>query len=144
MALIHWNPWEVFEEMDRFFREDFPSLFPRRTAGFVPSVDIYEKDDNVVIESPLAGVDPKDVDVSIEDDFLIIKGETKKKTEVDEEDYYRKEVRYGSFYRKVALPTPVDKEKAKAVSENGVLKITIPKLPGAEKEKAIKIAVEEK
>ncbi len=141
MAIIRWDP---FEEIDKFFREDFLSFLPRRIVGLVPSVDVYEKDNDVVVESPLAGVDPKDVDISIEDDFLVIKGETKKKTEVDEKDYYRKEVHYGSFYRKVALPVPVVGEKAKAVSENGVLKITFPKVPGVEKEKAIKIAVEEK
>ena len=144
MAIIRWGPrWleEPFEEMDRFFNEGFPFLSSKREISFIPSVDIYEKGENIVVESPLAGVDPADVDISIEDDFLTIKGETKKKTEVDEKDYYRKEVRYGSFFRKVALPVAVDKEKAKAVCENGILKITIPKLPGAKKEKAIKVKI---
>lgn len=144
MSIIRWEPWDPFGEIDKFFREDFPSFLPKGTAALVPSVDVYEKGDNVVVESPLAGVDPKDVEISIEEDYLTIKGETKKKTEIDEKDYYRKEVRYGSFYRKVALPVSVVGEEAKAVSENGILKITLPKMPGAEKEKVIKIPVEEK
>ncbi len=147
MAIIHYKPWwleEPFEEMEKFFKGDFPSLVPDKFAGFVPSVDVYVEKDNVVVESPLAGIDPKDVDISIDDNVLIIKGETKKKTEVDEKNYYRKEVRAGSFYRKIALPVGVIGEKARATSEDGVLKITIPKLPGEKKEKAIKIKIASK
>jgi HSP20 family protein len=144
MAIIRWKPWwldEPFEDMERFFKEEFPAMLPQRVGGFVPSVDVYETKDSVIVESPLAGVDPKDVDIFIEDNILTIKGETKKKTEVDEKNYYRKEVRYGNFYRRVSLPAAVAGEKAKAVSENGVLKISIPKLPGEKKEKAIKIKI---
>jgi HSP20 family protein len=130
--------------MERFFKEEFPSLAPEKISGFVPSVDVYEKDNNVIVESPLAGVDSKDVDISVEDSVLTIKGESKKEKEVDEENFYRKEIRRGSFYRKVALPAPVVSEKAKATSENGVLKIILPKKPGEKKEKSTKIKVQQK
>ena len=142
-----WKPWwleEPFEEIERFFKEEFPKIVPAKVSGFVPSVDVYEKGDNLIVESPLAGVDPKDVDISIEDNVLTIKGESKKKSEVEEKNYYRKEVRYGSFYRKISLPVQVVAEKAKAVSENGILRITIPKAPEAKKEKGIKIKVTKK
>ncbi len=138
MPIIRWRPWEwePFEEIDRFF-EEFPRL-PER--GFVPALDIYQTKDSVVVETPLAGVDPEDVDISIEDSVLTIKGKTERKTEIDEKDFYRKEVRYGSFYRSVHLPVPVVGDKAEAKSENGMLKITIPKAPEV-KAKAIKVRV---
>ena len=141
MPIIRWRPWETwepFEEIDRFF-EEFPR-FPERVTGFVPALDIYQTKDAVVVETPLAGVDPEDVDISIEDSVLTIKGKTERKSEVEEKDFYRKEVRYGSFYRSVHLPVPVIGDKATAKSENGMLIITIPKAPEV-KAKAIKVRV---
>lgn len=145
MALIHWRPFhfhEPFEEMEKFFEEEFPRLMPVR--GFVPSVDVYEKGNNVIVETPLAGVAPEDAEVSFENGCLVLRGETKRKTEVDEKEFYRKEVRYGSFYRKVPLPAPVVEEKAEAVSENGLIKVTIPKAAPASKAKAVKVKVVKK
>lgn len=137
MAIIKWSPMlEPFEEMDKFISEFTPSF----TKGFMPAVDIYQDKDNVYIESPLAGVEPKDIEISIENDVLSMQGNMEKKTEVDEKDYYRKEVRRGSFYRSVSLPTHVVGEEAKANFEKGILKITIPKAPEA-KPKTIKVNI---
>lgn len=127
---------EPFEEMEKLFSEFSPSL----TKGFMPAVDIYQDKDNVYVESLLAGVDPKDIDISIENDVLTMQGDMEKKTEVDEKNYYRKEVRRGSFYRSVSLPTHVLGDKADANYENGILKITVPKAPEA-KPKTIKVNV---
>ncbi|MEA3272269.1 MAG: Hsp20/alpha crystallin family protein [Patescibacteria group bacterium] len=127
MSLIRWRPralFDPFEEMDKFFNDD---SFGGRQRGFVPSVDVYQTDNNVVVETPLAGVNPDDVEVSIEDNILTIKGETQRKSETDDENFYRKEVRYGSFQRQVAIPAPVQEEKAIATSKDGMLKITVPK-----------------
>jgi len=88
----------------------------------------------------LAGVDPDDVDVSITDNVLTVQGKTERKSEVDEKDFYRKEMRYGSFYRTIPLPVAALGDKAEAKSENGVLKITVPKA-SEEKNKAIKVKV---
>ena len=145
MPIIPWRPFhfhEPFEEMEKFFEDEFPRLMPMR--GFVPSVDVFEKGNNIVVETALAGVAPEDVEVSFENGCIVLKGETKRKSEVDEKDFYRKEVRYGSFYRKVALPVPVVEEKAEAVSENGLLRVTIPKVAPAPKAKAIKVKVVKK
>jgi HSP20 family protein len=128
--------------MEHLFEEEFPRLLPVR--GFVPSVDVFEKGNSVVIETPLAGVAPEDVEVSFENGYVVLKGETKRKTEVDEKDFYRKEVRYGSFYRKVPLPAPVIEGKAEAVSENGLLKVTVPKAAPSPKAKAVKVRVVKK
>lgn len=139
MALIKWQPFlEPFEEMDKFF-SDFPStLRGDRESGFVPAVDMYEDKDNVVVEAQLAGIDPEKIDISVENDVLQIKGESEKKNEVEDKNYYRKEIRRGSFYRSVPLPAHVEGEKASAVSDEGVLRISIPKAPET-KPKKIKI-----
>ncbi|MFH0853889.1 MAG: Hsp20/alpha crystallin family protein [bacterium] len=137
MAIIKWSPMlEPFEEMDKMISDFMPSL----SKGFMPAVDVYQDKDNVYVESPLAGIEPKDIDISIENDVLTMKGEMEKKTEVDEKNYYRKEVRRGEFYRSVSLPTHVVGDKANADYEKGVLKITIPKAPEA-KPKTIKVNV---
>ncbi|MFH1286316.1 MAG: Hsp20/alpha crystallin family protein [Candidatus Magasanikbacteria bacterium] len=132
--------WEPFEEMENMFSH-FPSLMHSRMNhgnGFVPAIDMYETDDAVMIEMPLSGVDASDIDISVENGILTLKGESNKEHEVDEKNYYRKEVRSGSFYRQVSLPVSVHEEKVTAESSEGMLKITCPK---AAKAKAKKISV---
>lgn len=137
MAIIRWRPmWDT--DMDRFF-EDWPAV-PEKAMGFTPAVDVYQDKDNVIVETPLAGVDPEKVSVSVENDVLKIEGQSGHQSEVDEKNYYRKEVRYGSFYRVVALPTHVKGDKAQANFENGMLKIVIPKAQEV-KPKTIKVSV---
>lgn len=138
MALIKWTPFlEPFEEMDKFF-SNFPSTVSGDKSGFVPAIDMYEDKDKLVVETQLAGIDPEKVDISIEDDVLTIKGESEKKTEVDDKNYYRKEIRRGSFYRSLRLPARVNGDETTAVVEGGILKISIPKTEG-NKVKSIKI-----
>lgn len=139
MSLIKWAPLvpDPFEDFDQFF--DWP-VATNWAGGFTPAVDVWQDNNNVYVESPLAGIDPKNVSVSVENDVLTIEGKSEKKTEVDEKNYYRKEVRYGAFHRAVALPAAVNGEKAKAEFENGILKVTIPKEERA-KPKAIPVKV---
>ncbi len=135
MPIIKWEP---FEEMDKMFDEFLPAV---RGQRFVPAIDMYEDKDNVIVETQLAGIDPEKVDISIENDILTIKGESEKKSEVEDKNYYRKEIRRGSFYRSVQLPSHVQSDKASAIAEGGILKISIPK---AEEAKPKKIKVETK
>ncbi|MFA6525006.1 MAG: Hsp20/alpha crystallin family protein [Patescibacteria group bacterium] len=114
------QPWD---DMDKFMEEYMSGM----SSGFVPAIDVYQTKDSVIVETPLAGVDPEKVNISIENDVLTIEGSMEKKSEVDEKEYYRKEVRTGGFHRAVALPIAVDGDKANADFENGILKITIPK-----------------
>lgn len=138
MAIIRWRPmWDPFDT-DKFL-EDMPGV-PAQMANFTPAVDVYQDKDNVIVETPLAGVDPEKVNVSVENDVLKIEGKSEHRSEVDEQNYYRKEVRYGSFYRAVALPTHVKSDKANASFENGMLKVIIPKAEEV-KPKTIKVAV---
>ena len=95
-------------------------------SGFIPPVDVYEKGNDVIVETPLAGVDPKDVEVSVEGGVLTITGKNEHRTEVDEQNYLYKEVRYGAFQRKIQLPHPVLGKQAAVSSEHGLLRITIP------------------
>ena len=138
MSLIKWTPFFAdtlgFDEMDKALSSMLPSVSGRE-FGFTPAVDVYEDKNNIIVETQLAGINPDDVNISIEHDTLYIKGESEKKSEVDEKNYYRKEIRRGSFYRSILLPTQVNGDEAKAVTEGGVLKITIPKASKAEPKK---------
>ena len=125
MAIIKWQPMlDPFDEMNGMLDIFSNNRIPQT---FIPSMDIYQTKQEVIAEVSLPGIDPKNVDVKVEDNILTIIGKTEQKTEIDEKNYYRKEVRCGSFHRSVALPTTVDAQKAKAEYEEGILKIIIPK-----------------
>ncbi len=132
MSMIKWTPF-----IDPLLGDELEN-WPKMATSFTPAIDVYQDKNYVMVESPLAGIDPDKVDISIENDVLEIKGQTEKKTEVEDKNYYRKEVRAGSFYRAVQLPTRVVGDKAEAVYENGVLTVKIPKAPEA-KPRSIKI-----
>ncbi|MFC2061778.1 Hsp20/alpha crystallin family protein [Elusimicrobiota bacterium] len=127
-------PWEPFRELmdtgdifDRFFR---PTKFLWDLKGDsygLPKVDIIDKKDRIIAKAELPGVDKKDIKLTLEDEYLTIKGELKKEDEVKEKDYYRCERSYGSFSRSIALPVSVDKENAKASYKKGILTIDLPK-----------------
>lgn len=138
MSLIKWTPFfQEFEDLDKTFDSMLPTVQGDR-FGFTPAVDMYEDKNNIVIETQLGGIDPDMVSISIENNVLTIKGESEKKSEVEEKNYYRKEIRRGAFYRSIVLPSKVDNDKASAVSEGGLLKITVPKIT-ENKAKTIKI-----
>lgn len=140
MSLIKWNPYNDpfnFDDIDKVFNDMLPAVRGKQ-FGFTPAVDMYEEKDNIIVETQLAGIDPEKIDISIENDVLCLKGEAEKKSEIDEKNYYRKEIRRGTFYRSIPLPTKVDGDNASAVNEDGVLKISIPKAAEV-KPKSIKI-----
>jgi HSP20 family protein len=103
--------------------DSFEDLMPT----IAPAMDMYETKSDVIVEAPLAGVKPEEVEVTVEKGVLTLKGESKKEHEVDDKNYYRKEVRSGSFFRQVALPVAVKEDKVSAEFVDGVLKITCPK-----------------
>lgn len=119
MRLIKWNP--MFNEEDEFFN------FPMVRTNNAPSLDIYQDKDNIYAQVALPGVDPEKINISIENNVLTLESSVEKKSEIDEKNYYRKEIRYGSFHRSVQLPTQVDGDKAEAEYEKGILTISIPK-----------------
>jgi HSP20 family protein len=101
-------------------------------------LDVYETPEELVVRAAIPGVEPKDVEISVEEDVLTIRGESRKEEEVKEENYLRRELRFGSFQRSLRLPPTVEPEKATATFENGVLKLSLPKKPEA-KARSIKI-----
>ncbi|MFZ6015147.1 MAG: Hsp20/alpha crystallin family protein [Patescibacteria group bacterium] len=137
--LAKWSPFfEPFEEFDDFFKS--VPMVSAKKGGLIPPIDMYDTKDSVIIETPLAGVDPKKISIEVENGVLTIKGSCERKTEVDDKNYYRKEIRAGQIFRQVNLPSRVEDDKAEAEYKDGMLKVTIPKSPEA-KPKTIKIDV---
>ena len=136
MAIVRWEPFRdllgLQERMNRIFDESY-----RGTRGaadewalggsWAPAVDINEHDGNIVLKAELPGVDPKVVDIRLENNTLTLRGERKLDSEVKEDNYHRVERSYGSFSRSFTLPTVVDQGNIKADYRDGVLKLTLPK-----------------
>ncbi len=149
MAIVKWSPLkeieEIRKEMDRLFEEFLSPVRRRRavsTEGVIsPNVDIFERGNEMVIQVELPGVNKEDIDLTITDDRLVIKGEIKKPEGVSEEDYILSERSYGAFSRTVNLPMDVDKSSVKANFKNGLLEITILRKEEA-KPKEIKIQLD--
>jgi HSP20 family protein len=109
------------------------------TSGtFVPPVDIYEDDHNIVLKMEVPGVDQKDIDITLENNTLTVRGERKIEKGVKEESFHRIERRYGSFARSFSLPNTVDSEQVSANYDNGILTIKLAKRAEA-KPKQIKV-----
>ena len=98
---------------------------------WVPVVDIFEKGDDLVICAELPGLEQDDVDISIENNTLVLRGERKRKTEFEEKDAHRLERTFGVFTRSFTLPKTVDSDRISASYKNGVLELTLPKVEQA-------------
>jgi HSP20 family protein len=140
------TPFKEFErmrrEMDRFL-DSFLERRPTKAeeAGeFLPALDLAEKDNELVVKCEVPGMDPKDIDISLSDGMLTIRGEKKQEREEKETDYHLVERSYGAFTRSIHLPKEVQGDKISASYKNGILKITLPKSEEAKK-KEIKIKV---
>ncbi|WP_297453397.1 Hsp20/alpha crystallin family protein [Persephonella sp.] len=141
-----WNPFRELTRIEQELNKVFNELVPTPKSGelvevttWAPRVDVYEKDNKLIIEAEIPGAKKEDVEVKIKDNAVVIKGEVKKEAEEKDKTYYRTERFYGVFERVIPLPVEVKAEEAKASFENGVLKIEIPK---AIEEKEVKIEVQ--
>ena len=133
-----------FEAMERFMRGPFAGFsgFPgcASQGEITPSMDVKETDDQVLVSAELPGLDPKDVELTLENGVLTIKGQKREETEKKEgETVLAHEIRYGAFSRSMALPGEVLADKASASFDKGVLKITIPK---AESSKPTRVEIQ--
>ena len=134
------------KELSRFFNETLPAIFGGQEAStrtWAPPVDIYETDNTLVLKADLPGVDPKDVEVRVENGILYLKGERKFEKEEKKENYHRIERSYGVFTRSFALPNSIDTDHVTAEYKDGQLIQTLPKLEKA-KPKTIPINVGQK
>ena len=141
MSLIRWDPFREFNTLPArfggFFGKDWE--LPTSTTAWNPSVDIFEIDNEVIVKAELPGLNAKDIDVRLENNVLVLKGERHFEKEAKEENYHRIEREYGSFSRSFALPTVVNGDGVSAEYKDGVLKIVLPKKEEI-KPKPIKIA----
>jgi HSP20 family protein len=130
-------------EMDRLW-DSFLEERPRRRVEereWLPSLDVSETKNDIVVKAEVPGMDPKDINISLSNGVLTIKGEKKHEREEKEEDYRLIERSYGAFARSIQLPVEVQSNKVNASYKNGILKVTLPKSEEA-KIKEIKIKVE--
>jgi HSP20 family protein len=105
------------------------------------SIDVYETQTNLIVKSTIAGVKPEDIDISLHNDMLTIRGKRETEKEISEENYLYKECFWGAFSRSVILPVEVNPKKIKAWLENGVLTVSLPKIKTI---KNVEIKVEER
>ena len=140
--IARWDPFsDLRQTMDRLFDEGFS-----RPWRFLPSeqqessfpVEVSETDHEIEIKAALPGIDPNEVEITIQNDVLTVRGEHRETAEDKKREYYRREVRYGAFHRSLALPTTVDSEKAEANFKDGMLYLHLPKAEAA-RPKQIKV-----
>ena len=137
MAIIRWSPVRELEEMrrnlDKLFGEYGEPVVRQHTiskgapASLIPSMDIFEREGEIVIRADLPGIDKDQIDLSITKDTLTLKAEAKKEEEIRSENYYMQERSYGTYIRTVQLPQDIDSAKAKASFNNGMLEMIFPK-----------------
>jgi HSP20 family protein len=146
MSIVKYDPFRdlrsLQDEVNRLFSMSFPRSGGQQDeimrGAWTPSVDIYEGKDEIVLEAELPGMKPEDVDVSIENNIITIRGERRFEKKDESDNYHRVERSYGSFARSFTLPRNVVGDQAKADFSNGVLHVTLPK---REEEKARKIQI---
>ena len=124
MAIMRWDPMRELSSL----QHDLGRLFERRITGaWAPAIDMYETDKEVIVDAELPGMTAKDIDVSVRNHTLRLKGERRFSEEVKEENYYRMERAYGSFQRQIELPSEVREDQVKATFQDGILHVSVPK-----------------
>ena len=149
MTLQRWDPFNELRRMQETMNNLWRGFGAGTTAGttegqemetWAVPLDVVQQGDNVVIRASMPGVNPDNIDVSIEDNVLTIRGESAHESEHKEGNYLMRERRSGSFYRALRLPDTVDTDQAHPSYEHGVLTITIPKAE-SKKAKQLKVSV---
>ncbi len=143
MPIVRWDPFsdivQFRDEVGRWFDALDKKKDVQKTAVWTPDVDIKETDKEIQIKADLPGMKKEDIDISVDEDQLVIKGERIEEEEEKDKDYIRVERSYGSFYRSFNIGVPVKSDKIKASYKEGVLKLVLPK---AEIKKPKKIEIE--
>lgn len=133
---------DIRDAFDRLFERSMldKKLDISEKLMFAPKIEIHDKKKEILVKAELPGIEKNDVEVTVEQGNLVIKGESKKEEEKEEKGYYYSERSYGSFFRSIALPTEIEEEKIKAAYKDGILTITLPKsVKAKEKGKAITV-----
>lgn len=144
-SLSSLHPLSEAEQLfDRILGRRWPSLMrwhdlPLLSGRFediglrMPNVDVIDRDDEIAVRAEVPGIDKKDLDISLSDNILTIKGQTQTEKKEEKGDYHRHEISSSSFARSVTLPAAVDASKANAALKDGVLEITLPKLESSKR-----------
>jgi HSP20 family protein len=132
--ITRWDPFRdlvsIRDELNRLFGRTYDGEDPTRSiesGNWVPALDVYETPDKVVATVELPGIEPKDIEVAIEDSTLLVNGSREFSQQRDEQNFHRIERRYGTFSRAIRLPDTADAERVEARFDNGVLTIEGPK-----------------
>ena len=144
MSMTMWNKNPMMDELTRT-REEMDRLLGRfltatplssfetrstRLEGWIPAIDVSETDEGVVIRAEVPGIAARDLEITVTGNILNISGKKEEKEEVDQEDFYRCERRFGSFRRVIDLPESIDPERVTADVDNGIVTIRVAKKPG--------------
>ena len=139
-ALPPWRPLHSLARRDMFedFFRDFLGTREGEAGPLEPAAEVSESDGDVTVKLEVPGVEKDQLHVSVTEDEVTVRGETRKETEEKKKNYYRQEIRYGAFQRTITVPADVDPAKASAELKQGILRITLPK---AEQAKARRVDV---
>jgi len=135
--LARWNRSPLFTALHDDMNRMLDNFWDTNSLGmeWIPSIDIAETDNEIIVKAEIPGVDPKKIDLSIKDNMLTIKGEKKEEKEEKGKMYHRVERTYGSFIRTIDLPAHVKTDEVEAKDHQGVLEITLPKMEKAKTKK---------
>lgn len=140
MTMMRYEPWTLLNQVARELEKSWSAQraddeSSAATSGWSPAVDIKESESQFVIYADVPGVNPKDIEISMENGVLTIRGERLAEIREEKSSFKRVERVYGSFYRRFSLPDIADAENISANGKNGVLEIVIPKRPSAQARK---------
>jgi HSP20 family protein len=137
-TLTRWDPFAEFGELRSRFDRMFDEWLDGRERAWTPAIDVVRDDGHLVVRADLPGIRPEEVKIEVEDDILTISGQHEERTEGKDKDYVRRERRYGSFSRSMALPGGIDAAKIKASTHDGVVEVTVP-LPKRDTKEPVRI-----
>ncbi len=133
-ALTRWEPFAELGELRSRFDRMFDELIDGRERNWTPAIDVVHDNGNIVVRADVPGITPEEVKIEVQDDILTVSGSHEERKEEKDKRYMRRERRYGSFSRSMALPAGVDAKKIKAKTHDGVVEVTIPLPKEAKKE----------
>jgi HSP20 family protein len=134
-TLTRWDPFAELAELRSDFDRTFGRWLDGRERAWTPAIDVVRENGNLLVRADMPGIKPEHVKVEVEDDILTVSGEHEESKEEKDNNYVRRERRYGSFRRSMALPAGVEAKKIKAKTHDGVVEVTIPLPKEAKKEK---------
>jgi HSP20 family protein len=134
-TLTRWEPFAELNELRGRFDRIFGDLADGRETTWRPAIDVVHDQDNLTIRADVPGITPEEVKIEVEDGILTVSGHHEEKQEEKDERYLRRERRYGSFARSMALPAGVDPKAIKATTHDGVVEVTVPLPKEPEKQK---------